>query len=177
MNPHGMLPSPWCVDVCVWRVVFPCECLSRSHFCGLCFPIFKTWHVWMCLLLVLACVYALFFCLCIYPTCLYSQVCVHAHECVSVCVCICVQPHFLCACWSILAFGEKDAVHSPRLRRFQHWIRDGAMICGNDFLNATNLCFPPSLPFTLFLSLSLSLSLIPPPPPLLGWWIRPAVCA
>lgn len=107
----------------------------------------------------------LFFYLCIYPACSYSQVYVHSHVCVSVCVSVCVQPHFLCACWSILAFGEKDAVHSPRLLRFQHWIRDGAMICGNDFLNA-NLCFPPLLYLTY--SLSLSWSNPHPTPPLLA---------
>lgn len=93
--------------------------------------------------------------MCIYPVSLCSWVCEHSDThmcvcvCVRICVSICVQPHFLCACWSILAFGEKDAVHSPQLLCFQHWIRDGVMICGNDFLNAANLCLPFLYPILL----------------------------
>lgn len=131
MNPYGWLPSPACVDVCVWIMLFPCECLSGSHFCGWCS------RLGMCECVCCWCLLPwLFFAACAFPQ--------PVHDCVF----ICVQLHFLCAFWSVLAFGPKDALHSPRPFHSQLWIRDGAMICGNDFLNATNLCFPPFLPIS-----------------------------
>lgn len=72
---------------------------------------------------------------------------------------LCSASFPLCACWSILAFEEKYAVRSPWRFPFQHWIRDGAMICGNNFFKRHQ---------SVFLSLSsfhcLSLFAAPPLP-------------
>lgn len=162
MNPYGILPPPWCVDVCVceeryspvcvWVVLISVVCVCPYSRFGM-WKYVCCWYIHMCISFYFPPPPSFH----IYPTSLYSQFYVHLQVCGSECVSVCVEPHFLCACWSILAFEEKCAVHSPRLFPFQHWIRDGAMICGNNFLNTTNLCFSLSLSlFTVFLSLSLS---------------------
>lgn len=156
MNLGGMLPSPWHVDACVWRVVFPCVCQSRSHFCGWCLSVFKTWHVGMCLLLVLAWV-----CTSHVPVCAFRCMRMHKSVAVRVFVFSLISSEPAGQFWHL---ERKTLCVPPRLLCFQLWIRDRAMICGSDFINATNLSFPPSLPFSLFLCVSLS----PRPPSWVG---------
>lgn len=145
-----MYVCEWYSPVCVWvgSIFVVLVCLYSTL--GMCECVCCWW--------LHECVHLIF--LFVHLSNLLSSVCACTRVCQCMCLCVCVQPHFLWACWSILAFGEKDAVRSPRLLCFQHWIRDRAMICGNDFINATNLSFPPSLPFSL--SFSLSLSVYPP---------------
>lgn len=157
MNPYGILPLPWCVDVCVWRVVFPSVYLSGSHFCGLCLPVFKIWHVKICLLLVHAYVYIFF--LFFFSVCTFIQpACIHNFKC----ICNCVAAHACLFVFSLIS--SVPAGQFWHLRRSMLCVPHGTFLSSTElemglwyveiiFLNATNLCFSLSPPFTVFLSL------------------------
>lgn len=148
---HGVwmyVCEEWYSPVCVWVVLISVVCVCLYSKFGM-WKYVCCWYMHMCIS------FSFFF----FSVCTFIQpACIHNFKC----ICNCVAAH---ACLFVFSFiSSVPAGQFWHLRRSMLCVPHGAFLSSTElemglwyveiiFLNATNLCFSLSPPFTVFLSL------------------------